>query len=132
MKLTVTRNKNGITGYTIFINKSEAESSGFVDADGNSMELIKEVDPKGEVITIKKNIGYTSRIAIKSKFLRANLDALKAGKNIKTARNDHYILRGNTLFKQKHQAYLRGEEPSPYAEFAGGVFYGLTDDTEVE
>lgn len=54
MKLTVTRNRNGITGYTIFINKSEAESSGFVDVDGNSIELIKEVDPKNGVITIKK------------------------------------------------------------------------------
>lgn len=132
MKLTVTRNKNGITGYTIFINKSEAESSGFVDADGNSMELIKEVDPQNGIITVKKNIGYTSRIAIKSKFLRLNLERLKAGNNIKTARNDHYILKGGILYKQNHQAYLRGEEPSPYAEFAGGVFYGLTDDTKSE
>lgn len=42
------------------------------------------------------------------------------------------MLKGNTLYKQKHQAYLRGEEPSPYAEFAGGVFYGLTDDKETD
>lgn len=132
MKLTATRNKNGITGYTIFINKSEAEASGFVDDDGNSIELIKEIDPGKGVISIKKNVGYTARVAIKSKFLRANMDRLRTGENIKTARNDHYILKGNTLYKQKHQAYLRGDALIPYAEFSGGVFYGLTDDTELE
>ena len=125
MKLATNRKRNEIVGYTIFINKSEAEASGFLDADGNSIELIKEVDPKNGVITVKKNIGGITRIAISSRFLRANMDRLKAGGNIKTARNDHYILKGDILYKQKHQSYLRGEEPSPYAEFVGDVFYGI-------
>ena len=125
MKLTINKGKNGIIGYSIFINKSEAEASGFIDANGNSVELIKEVDSKNGAITVKKNTEGVARVAVSSKFLRANLERLKTGENIKTARNDHYVLKGDVLYKQKHQSYLRGEEPSPYAEFVGAVFYGI-------
>lgn len=125
MKLSVSRAKRGIVGYTIFINKQEAEASGFLDTDGNPVEVEKEVDIKSGKITIKRMTDGVAREAIKSTFVYQNIDKLKSGKQAITARKAHYTLRGNTLYRQDHQSYLRGEVALPYAELVGGVFYEL-------
>ena len=41
------------------------------------------------------------------------------------ARNDHYTMIGNILYRQKHQSYLRGEQTTPYAELVNGVFFRI-------
>ena len=125
MKLSVSRAKRGIVGYTIFINKAEAEASGFIDANGNPVEVEKEVDAKNGKITIKRMANGVAREAIKSAFVYQNIDKLKAGEQAITARKAHYTLKGNTLYRQDHQSYLRGEAALPYAELVGGVFYEL-------
>jgi hypothetical protein len=125
MKLSVSRNKNGIVGYTIFINKAEAEASGFIDPDGTPIELEKEIDLKGKRIIVKKSANGIARKAIKSGFIYEHFGELKSGEQVATSRNEHYTLRGSTLYKQNHQEYLRGEPPVAYAELVGGVFYGV-------
>ena len=125
MRLSISRAKRGIVGYTIFINKAEAEASGFINADGNPVEVEKEVDAKNGKITIKRMANGVAREAIKSSFVYQNIDKLRSGEQVKTARNAHYYLKGNILYRQDHQPYLRGEEPAPYAELVGGVFYEL-------
>lgn len=128
MKLRVSRIKGQISGYTVSINKPEAEAAGLIDSDGNPIEAEKIVDVKNRRIIIQKSTDSTTTgKAISSRFIYRHLDELRAGKRKKTAKNDHYIMKGNILYKQSHQEYLRGEEPLPYAEMIGEVFYEILD-----
>lgn len=127
MKLFAVRVKGNVVRYMLNINKSEAESAGFVDADGNSVEVEKVVDAENGLITIKKADGEV-RKAITSKFVYDNLEVLLSGGRARTARNVHYTMKDNVLYRQGHQPYLRGEEPLPYAVYDNGVFYEILDD----
>lgn len=125
MKLTVVRVKGNIERYMLAINKSEATAAGLVDDDGVPIEVDKIVDAKGNKLIVQKSDGSTGR-AVSSRFIYKHLDELRSGKSMRTSRNDHYTMRGNILYKQKHQEYLRGEDPLPYAEMIGEVFYDIT------
>ena len=125
MKLSVSRAKRGIVGYTIFINREEAKASGFLDDDGNPVEVEKEVDIKHGKITIKRMTSGVAKEAVKSAFVYQNIDKLRSGEQAVTSRKAHYLLKGDVLYRQDHQSYLRGEAALPYAELVGGVFYKL-------
>lgn len=54
MKLSPKKNGSGyITSYTINIGSAEARNAGFIDVDGNSLELEKIIDTYNNTITIQ-------------------------------------------------------------------------------
>jgi len=133
MKLVPARSGGRVVGYRLYINKTEAEVSGLVDSNGEPVEIEKVVDSKNKTIMIRKVAEGTSGDAISSTFIYENFDDLLSGKRMRTTRNYHYIMKGDILYKQNHQSYMRNEEPAPYAELVGGVFYrvpGATEDEE--
>ena len=130
MKANISRINGEISGYRISINKAEAESLGIVDADGNPLEIIKEIDKENKRLIIRRSDEANPRVAVPSGFLYKAMDDLMAGKRIKTARNVHYTLSKNILYKQQHQSYLRGESPTEYAQLIGGVFYYINRSDE--
>jgi len=46
-----------ITSYTLSIGSAEAREAGFVDANGNPLELEKTIDPVAKTITFKLKEG---------------------------------------------------------------------------
>ena len=125
MKLTAVRRKGIIAGYTVFINTTEAAASGLIGENGESIDFIKEVDRKNCSIALKGVKDNRANDVISSVSMYKMLPDLQTGKEIKTARNDHYTMVGNTLYRQKHQSYLRGEQKMPYAELINGVFFRI-------
>jgi hypothetical protein len=125
LKLVPARSGGKVVGYRLYINKTEAEASGLIDSNGEPVEIEKIVDPIKRTITLKRIVEGTAGDAVRSTFIYENLEDLLSGKRMRTTKNYHYIMKEDVLYKQDHQSYMRGEEPSPYAEFVGGVFYAL-------
>lgn len=132
MKPNIAWRNGEIGGYRIAINKAEAEALGIIDADGNPLEIVKEIDKANKRMIIRRNYDDHARVAVPSGFLYKAMDDLLAGKHIKTERNVHYTFSNGVLYKQQHQSYLRGEQPVPYAELLGGVFYYTNKSEEEE
>jgi hypothetical protein len=130
MKLTPVRRKGIIAGYTAFINTTEAATSGLIDENGEAVEFIKEVDGENFSILLKGVKDGRAKDVISSISMYKMLPDLQDGKEIKTARNDHYTMVGNILYRQKHQSYLRGEQKTPYAELINGIFFRVRNKKE--
>ena len=125
MKLTPVRRKGIIAGYTAFINTTEAAASGLIGENGEAVDFIKEVDGKNNTILLKGVNDNRANDVISSISMYKMLPDLQSGKEVRTARNDHYTMVGNILYRQKHQSYLRGEQTTPYAELINGVFFRI-------
>jgi len=123
LKLSIIRKNGAISGYSIAFNKSEVEAAGLVDADGNSLELDKFVDPEKGTITVAKAKGGVARKTISNVLVTENIDLLQKGGRVRSARGVHYTMKDNIVYRQAHQDYLREKEPEAYAELQYGILY---------
>lgn len=127
MKLSIIRRNGVIAGYSISFNKSEVEAAGLVDANGESLEVDKFIDPKKGTITVAKAKDGIARKAVSNVLVSENIGLLQDGGRVRSARGVHYTMKGNIVYRQAHQDYLRGGEPEAYVELQHGILYEIID-----